>query len=77
MVHPHKPGAPLPFDVVHKPDVVVLEAGSFDKADGIRVVLTGNNLMFLAAFDETHITLGIDIHDLLEAVQTHTRGNES
>ena len=77
MVRIYKPGMALPFGAALKPDLVVGEAGSYEKDDGMKVVLSGNNLVFLGAFDGTSVSMGIDVHTLLAAIETHTRNNES
>ena len=78
MVRTHEPGSPLPFGLAtSKPDMVVIEAGDFDKDDGIKVVLSRNHLVFMGAFDGTNVTLGIEVTDLLDAIQKHTHEQES
>ena len=71
-------GAPMPVGPVpYGPDLIVAEGGSFDEDDGIRVVLRGTDLIVLGAFDGTEVMLGIDIHLVLEAIQTYTKTHES
>ena len=78
MVHEHVPGSPLPFGpAASKKDMVVIEAGDFDKADGMKIVLSRNHLIFMGAFGGTSITLGIEITNLLEAIQKYNREQES
>lgn len=76
MIRETKPGAPLPFgDALFKPDLVVTEAGNFDGSDGVRIVLSGGHLVFMAAFDNTQIVLGVDVDTILDAIQRFTRKN--
>ena len=77
MVRKQEMGAPLPFGRAMKPDMVVADAGDFEKGDGLRVVLSDTSLVFMGSFEGMNITLGIDIHTLLEAIQAHTRNHES
>lgn len=77
MVHIHGPGSPLPFGKPRPADLLVLEAGDYEKDDGAKVVLSGGHLVFHGAFDGTHVTLGIEIVDLLDAIQRYTKENES
>lgn len=73
-----KLGAPLPFGAALKPNVlVVTEAGDYEKGDGLRVVLSGNNLVFLGEFEGISVTLGVGIDDLLEAITVHNRTTAS
>lgn len=78
MVRTHAPGSPLPFGpAASKEDMVVIEAGDYDHDDGIKIVLQRNHLVFMGAFDGTNVTLGIEITDLLDAIQRHTHEQES
>lgn len=78
MVRIHEPGSPLPFGpVVAKADTVIIEAGDFDKDDGMKVVLSRNHLVFMGAFDGTNVTLGIEVTDLLDAISRHNHEQES
>lgn len=77
MVRTQEPGTPFPFGRAMKPDLVVIEAGDYENEEGMKVVLSDTNLVIMGAFGGTQVTLGIDIHDLLEAIQKHTRENES
>lgn len=75
MVRKQEMGSPMPFGKALKPDLVIVEAGEFDKDDGLKVVLSGDDLVILGAFSGMSITLGIQIEDILEAIQKHTRAN--
>lgn len=77
MVREQQMGAPLPFGAALKPDLVVVEAGEFEQEDGVRIVLSGDNLVFLCATSGISISLGVGIEDVLEAIQKHTRACES
>lgn len=77
MVHYSKPGQPLPFGAALKPDLTVMEVGEYDDEDGMKVVLSNQNMVILVAMEGFQITMGIPIHSLLEAIQTHTRQSES
>lgn len=77
MKHQAKMGSPLPFGAALKPDLVVTEAGNFDADDGIRIVLSGANMVVMGAVEGISFTVGVDINDLLEAIQAHTRAHES
>lgn len=77
MIREQKMGSPLPFGAALKPDMVVTEAGDFEKGDGVRVVLSGDNIVFLGEFDGISITLGVSVFDMLEAIQHHTSSHES
>ena len=77
MIREQRMGTPLPFGAALKPDLVVVEAGSYEKDDGIKLVLSGDNVVILGAFDGTTISLGVSIEDLLEAIQQHTRAHQS
>lgn len=77
MVRNQEMGAPLPFGPATKADLVVIEAGDFDKNDGIKVVLSRNHLVFMGAFDGTNVTLGIEVTDLLDAIGKYNHAQES
>ena len=69
MIRHVDPGTPLPFGrAALTPDVVVSEAGNFDAHDGVRVVVSGHSLVFMASLEGTEIQMGIPIHDILEAI---------
>lgn len=77
MINKHRMGAPLPFGAALTSDVIVTEAGDFAHDDGIRVVLSGEKLVLLGSFDGLAFAMGVEINDLLIAIQGHNRAQAS
>ena len=76
MINIGTPGAPLPLQVIH-PEGIVTEVGNFQAADGARISLAGNELIFTAHMDGDELKMGVAIEYLLDSIAKYTRGHES
>ena len=76
MIDASTPGAPLPLRA-RRPEVVVTEAGNFSAANGARISLHDNEIIFAAHMDGNELKMGLSIDYLLDSIATYTRGHES
>lgn len=71
-----EPGEPFPLTPPPTP-VILGEYGDFEHHDGVRILLTASEVIFLAHVEGTEIRMGLPIETLLEALGTYTRTHES
>jgi hypothetical protein len=76
MIRRDQPGAPFPIGP-QREDVVVASVGDYDAQNGIKIVLQGSLMVFLGAFDGSTIEMGVEVTDVLDAIQKHSREHES
>ena len=76
MLKDRRPGVPIPTSP-DPPELIITEAGDYAASHGVRVMLSGTDLIFLASFDGNDVALGVDIHKVLEAIGEFTRRTES
>ena len=70
------PGAPFSLRPA-APEMVITDLGKYDAGEGIRVVLQGEEVIFLAAFNGATAEAGVPITTLLDAIGSFTRAHES
>ena len=77
--HTHEaPGAPFPrMDVTPPDEMEISTIGQYDAGAGAKIILHGDELIFMAAFDGNEARAGINIDLLLQAIGKFTRDHES
>lgn len=71
-----KPGIPFPVWPL-PPELVVADAGNYEQSDGCRVVLSGDSVVFQAAFSGVEAEMIMNINDLLDAIGRYNKQVES
>lgn len=64
------PGAPLPLSANPLTEVVA-EYGKYDDGDGVRIILQGDQMIFMAQHQGNEIEIVVEIMQVLEAVGRH------
>lgn len=67
-----EPGTPLPFGP-RIPEVLIQEMGDYSNGDGVQMLLHGDLLVVQAKMNGLEMYLGVDVTDVLDAIQKLNR----